>query len=259
MRANSLKDVQRRMADFCLGTASEFPVPIRFTETFSKDTRLAVYRDGIRARFCDLIRSDFPVTARILGEADLWAVVGRYVAQRPPDSPILRDYSEGFPLYISEDLIRRDYPYLADLAKYEWFKVEMRFVLPEVPAAMSDLEKVATLPAQEVGLDVIRHARFQRTDYPVHLLPGKNVSLAKHWYVHFRVKHGEKIERHSALLSQIEWDLGQKIRRFKNLEKSIAGLSLAPETLQAAFQKLMSIGLIGKVYPDRNFSGSTGA
>jgi uncharacterized protein (UPF0276 family) len=83
------------------------------------ERRFAVYRNNVVSGLIDTLQAAFPAVCRIVGP-EFFRAMGRiYVAQEPPDSPILLGYGAGFAEFISTFESAATLPYLPDVARIE--------------------------------------------------------------------------------------------------------------------------------------------
>lgn len=102
-------------------------------------TRLDIYRSGYLARLVEAIESDYPALRRILGEGAFGSLVGRYARACPPRSFDIGRAGDRLPVFLDQDPLTRDLPFLPDLARLEW-ALRVAFVAPDAtPLAWEDL------------------------------------------------------------------------------------------------------------------------
>ncbi|MEI9924250.1 MAG: DNA-binding domain-containing protein [Bradyrhizobium sp.] len=81
--------------------------------------RFNVYRNNVIAGLTAALKEAFPAVARIVGD-EFFAVMARiYVAEEPPNSPIMLEYGEGFADFIGRFEPAETLPYLRDVARIE--------------------------------------------------------------------------------------------------------------------------------------------
>lgn len=89
---------------------------VRNTSEISAEMRLEVYRNDYFVRLEQSLAHDFPITEKILGQAQFAKHAGNYVLQHPSESPTLRDLGR----HLEGWLRKSGLPVLADLAALEW-------------------------------------------------------------------------------------------------------------------------------------------
>jgi hypothetical protein len=106
--------------------------------------RLDIYADMYRTRLVDVLREDFPRVLAILGDEEFRALACRYLARHPSTHPSVRYVGRRFAEFVAGEAALP--PFLADLARLEWARVEV-FDAPDAePLRLSDLE---SLPASD--------------------------------------------------------------------------------------------------------------
>jgi len=89
----------------------------------------------------DVMRSIYPLCAKLLGKN--WdKIVDDYLSTHPPDHFNLNRTAKRFPIFAQSNLsqYKAKFPYLAELADYEW--IEMEILEIEAGAPKSDLENL---------------------------------------------------------------------------------------------------------------------
>lgn len=87
--------------------------------------RIEVYRDLVKNSFTDLITKIYRNTHKLLHKN--WkTLISKYIETYPPNSPILNKVAENFPLFLDrqKEIIKK-YPFIHELALYEWLEVEV--------------------------------------------------------------------------------------------------------------------------------------
>lgn len=120
---SALREFQRVFAEAVRGTGSGAPLEARVAGGEGVRARIAVYRTGYVARLCDALRDDYPKVAIALGDR-FQPVVREYVAKYPSDQPSLRHFGRHLADFLEAHEVRAARPWLADLARLEWARVE---------------------------------------------------------------------------------------------------------------------------------------
>lgn len=87
--------------------------------------RIQTYRDLVKSSFYEVLSNIYPDTHKLLDKE--WNnLISKYIEKYPPNSPILTKVAERFPLFLSEEKnIQIKYPFLSELALYEWLEVDI--------------------------------------------------------------------------------------------------------------------------------------
>lgn len=127
-------------------------------KNFSKDTikRIGIYRDLVKNAIEDVMASMYPYCKQILGKK--WdKTVADYIEKHPPKSPVLVLLAAEFAEYlINEKSIIKKYPYIGELAVYEWYETEVHNMEDEKKSSkklrLNPVNKVCNFkyPIQEV-------------------------------------------------------------------------------------------------------------
>lgn len=117
-----MTDIATLQSLFCNSLLSEEKLPQGLvTDPVTEGERLAVYRNNVRVTLREVLRDRFAVVSQLVGEDFFNAMAGEYVRANLPASPVLLDYGAGFPDFIAGFSPAGSLPYLADVARLEWF------------------------------------------------------------------------------------------------------------------------------------------
>jgi hypothetical protein len=119
--------------------------------------RLAVYRNNVLGALSTALADNFPVVQELVGSAFFRAMACAYARQAPPGVPMLARYGAGFAEFISRFEPARSLPYLADVARLEFARVQAH-----------DAADAAPLPAEAVALALNCGARSGELQLALH-------------------------------------------------------------------------------------------
>jgi hypothetical protein len=128
--------------------------------------RIQIYRDMYRARLADILREDFPRVAVILGDDEFEALAGRYLARHPSVHPSVRYVGDRFADFVRAE--RAGPPWLGDLARLEWARLDVFDDADAEPLRMADLQGVAPEDWPALALRAIPACRLVECAWPVH-------------------------------------------------------------------------------------------
>lgn len=150
-----------------LDPAAPVPDAIAAPEAQTAARRFAVHRNNVAAGLVNALRSRFPATEKIVGEAFFAAMARAFVAARPPRTPVLARYGDEFPSFIAALAPARELPYLADVAELEAARTRAYHAADAVPV---DARTFAALDGNTVGgLGIALHpsAEIVRSPHPI--------------------------------------------------------------------------------------------
>ena len=102
-----------------------------------KPERFAVYRELIFNNIESFISSGFPVLRKILTDTQWLELVDAFFRQHRCETPYFSEISEEFLVYLqNERQNAEDYPFLLELAHYEWVEMALAISTEEVPEFM---------------------------------------------------------------------------------------------------------------------------
>jgi hypothetical protein len=103
-----------------------------------KARRFNIYRNNLRITLRNALRTTFPAIEKLVGEEYFSALVLAFVELHPPRSPIMSEYGEGFADFLAGFEPLNDYPYLADVARFEFARVQAYHAADAEPFLLDD-------------------------------------------------------------------------------------------------------------------------
>lgn len=88
------------------------------------ERRLAVHRNNVIVSLVDALAETFPVVQALVGAEFFRAMASVFVRRAPPRSPVLAHYGGELPAFIERFEPAQSVPYLADVARLEWARVQ---------------------------------------------------------------------------------------------------------------------------------------
>ncbi|WP_126444887.1 HvfC/BufC N-terminal domain-containing protein [Sulfuricystis multivorans] len=131
--------------------------------------RFAVYRNNVLVGLIDALAETYPVVQALVGEEFFRAMAAEFVRASPPSSPVLAWYGAGFADFIAAFPPVAGLPYLADVARLEWLRVEAWHAADAEPL---DRDTLSVLLADAEALPLTRFVlqpslRVLRSPHPV--------------------------------------------------------------------------------------------
>lgn len=142
---------------------------LRDAGQLSLSRRMAVHRNNRVLGLIGALEDSFPVTSQLLGTDCFRAIARDFIHVSPPQSPALFEYGNALPAFLAglEELV--DYPYLADVARLEYQRVQAWHGADASPLTAADFARWLARPELLPGL------RFS-------LLPSASL-VRSHWAV----------------------------------------------------------------------------
>lgn len=137
-----LPDLQNRFAHALNARAGELPIR---GNGLSADQRLQVYRNNMQSALIASLRSVYPVTERLVGEAFFDAAAHAYLKTNPSHSGNVQDYGGAFSQFLNGFGPAGSLPYLGDVAALEWRRLQTALAPPHTPM---DLVALAAVPKE---------------------------------------------------------------------------------------------------------------
>jgi hypothetical protein len=128
--------------------------------------RLAIYAGMYRARLVDVLRDDFPRVLAVVGDDTFEALAARYLARHPSTHPSVRHVGRRFADFVATGPDAE--PFLADLARLEWARVEVFDAADAEPLRLADLQSVPPADWPALRFQPIPACRVVECAWPVH-------------------------------------------------------------------------------------------
>lgn len=109
------------------------------------NTRMNIYRDAYVYRLVDILVNDFSAVYQILGTEAFIDMGKTYLQHYPSTTFTVRHFGQHLPKFLHETPPYKDYPYLWQVADFEW---EKGSVFDAQDSDIFTLEQLATLPAE---------------------------------------------------------------------------------------------------------------
>ena len=129
---------------FRAGLATQ-DVPPGVTAVGDVARRFSVYRNTVAHSLAEALAQRFPVVHRVVGPDFFRAMAQVFVAEHPPQSPVLHDYGTAFPDFLTRFPPVAALPYLPDVARIEVLRGQSYHAADAAP-----------LPTQTVAAELAR-------------------------------------------------------------------------------------------------------
>ena len=131
--------------------------------------RFAVYRNNVVVSLVDALADGYPVVQALVGEDFFRAMAAEFARGNPPRSPVLAWYGAGFADFVEGFPPAGGLPYLADVARLEWLRVDAWHAADADPLPLAG---IGARLADESALPALRLAlhpslRVLRSAHPV--------------------------------------------------------------------------------------------
>src|SRR5713226_2843090 len=128
-------------------------------DRLSAEDRVDIYANMYFYRLLDVLKEDFPVTLRVLGDDNFHNLATGFLIEYPPTEPSVMYCGRHFADFLRDHAFRKDAPFIADLAALERAVVEV-FHGPDAPVLEAD-ELRAIAPEKWSALMMRTHPAVQ--------------------------------------------------------------------------------------------------
>ncbi len=178
MRLRKNKNMPADNTPSFIQTQHEFTQYIRDPKKSPRPTdieerRINIYRDLLFTNISTVLSDGFPVLKKISSEQDWEAMCRDFYSQHSSHSPYFSDIPQEFIQYLQNERLnnpeaRNDFPFLLELAHYEWVELVVSIAEDEKQTAP------ITAPLTQV-LTVSSTALALAYSYPVHTISPENL------------------------------------------------------------------------------------
>ena len=133
-----------------------------------KPKRFAVYRNNVVVSLIESVKAGFPAVHCLLGDENFTLVARNYIAQSPPSSPMMQNYGETFPHFLSAFPPLAESRFLADVAQLERNWLESYHAIDAEVLKPEDLAGLEPEQTLELRFAVHPAAKLLRSPYPVY-------------------------------------------------------------------------------------------
>lgn len=128
--------------------------------------RLAVYRNNVVSSLIDALTDIFPVTQQLVGAEYFRAMAAVFVRRYPPRSRILARYGDCFATFVSGFEPAAELPYLADVARLEYARLQALHAADAEPIGASALAHALGDPEVLSGMQFQWHPSLAVIESP---------------------------------------------------------------------------------------------
>jgi len=132
------------------------------------EERIDIYAQMYCARILDALSEDFLRVAAALGPEHFRAVARVYLAGTPSVHPSLRYIGRSFPTFLSTHRDGKMFPFLPDLARLEWARLEVFDACDAVPLQMTDLQAIPPEEWPQLKFCLIPACQILTSAWPIH-------------------------------------------------------------------------------------------
>ena len=138
-----LADLQATFVQALLRAGLHVPDSVESIAGASREQRLGIYRNNVKASLVAALVARFPVIRRLVGEEFFEATALVFVEHHPPRSPILAEYGADFASFLEGFEPAGELPYLPDIARLEWVRQQAFHAADAEPIGIERLAALA--------------------------------------------------------------------------------------------------------------------
>lgn len=143
--------------------------------------RRAIYQGNVMNALAGVLAAAYPVCRAHVGATRFDAAARAFVRATPPRIPQLSAYGDGFAAFLDQAPNWQDMPYIGDVARLEWARVEAYFSADAEPLAPARLATIAEHRYPALRFTLHPTTRLVAARYPVSRVwaaPGESFGMA---------------------------------------------------------------------------------
>lgn len=179
---SSLAELQGAFARALTDPGRQPPPELRRTGGPGSETarpkRFDIYRNNVTVAAIDALAETFPAVRQLVGDEFFRAAARAFFEASPPSSPLLFRYGATFGDFLKGFPPAAGVPYLGDVARLEFARLQAFHAADATPVAISALGAVPPETVAGVTFESHPSAALTRSRYPVVSLWGASTGLA---------------------------------------------------------------------------------
>lgn len=132
--------------------------------------RFNIARNTVHAGRIEALRQVYPAVERLLGADYFTALAALFSSQHPPCSAVLHEYGENLAAFIEQFPPLVAWPFLADVARLEWARLQAFHAADALPLQLDGLGEEALHRLLDVRLQWHPSVTLLRSAYPLRAL-----------------------------------------------------------------------------------------
>lgn len=132
--------------------------------------RFAIYRNNVAHGVIEALAASFPAVQALVGEEFFAGAALAYHADEPPCSPLLFEYGGGFAGHLDGFAPAASVPYLGDVARLEWARLQAHHAGDAAPVTIAELGAIAPSALADTRLVLHPSAAILTSSWPIYAL-----------------------------------------------------------------------------------------
>jgi hypothetical protein len=123
----------------------EFCKQVIGTDKVPVDVRLHIYGHAYRTRLQEALMANYSVFHAYVGDETFESLCDAYIDAHPSTFKSIRWFGDAFSIFISKSPLHEEYPYLSELAQFEW---TLGLVFDAADAPLIEIETMQDIPPE---------------------------------------------------------------------------------------------------------------
>jgi hypothetical protein len=162
-----LLELQRRLRRAVLGGDTAEIVAAIQGDGLDPAARVGIYRHHTFATLGDALQGTFPVVCRLVDKRFFAYAAHEYLREHPPHSRCLVEYGADFADFLARFAPCEKFPYLADVARFEWALNIAATVREATPLQAETLAEVPAAKAAYIGFRLQPSLSYFVSQWPI--------------------------------------------------------------------------------------------
>ncbi len=168
-------DIEKSFAASLLDKDGRVPSDLTSYSSPVPQSRFNIYRNNVHVALIDMMAAKFPIVLKLVGEEFFRGAARVYIRANPPTSAMTINYGKGFPGFLENFEHVQDVPYLADVARLEWLRMEAYNAADRKSLGGEDLAAIDHDRLIETSFELHPSLRLLQSEYPVYSIWQANI------------------------------------------------------------------------------------
>ena len=163
----SPSDLQKQFAGSLLDASGDVPGDLTSVTQSAPKERFNIYRNNVHVSLIDALGVKYPAVHRIVGGDFFRGLARTYIRAHPPKTPLIIYYGQGFADFLEIFEHVQDLPYLPDIARLEWSRIEAYHAADMISLGAQELADIDKGRLGGTVFELHPSLRLLKSKYPV--------------------------------------------------------------------------------------------
>ncbi len=140
------------------------------TQSNENVLRMKIYQNNVYSSLLDILKNRYPISRKLVGD-DFFTVLGQqYIANHPPESPVMLHYGESLPRFIEQHKDKHNIAYLSDIAVLESARHKAYYAKDNDHLQPADIARKPIEKLLESSINMVPSAVLIQSSFSIHTI-----------------------------------------------------------------------------------------